>query len=163
VNGADVTGLVGERRREVRARSIELVHPPAPKGVRDFTVPDVRAGLLLAASRRTTVPVAGMRQRIQIAKALTQGADVLLLDEPLAGVDAPVRERVRELLRRLKDEASTAILVATRDPSVARLLEAERILVLVSGEIVESGPTEDVLETPRHPQTRRLVEERRSA
>jgi len=162
LNGTDVSGLRGERRRELRARSIELVHPPAPEGVPDHTVPGARNGLVMSGSRRTTVPVAGMRQRIQIAKALTQRADVLLLDEPLAGVDAPVRARVLELLERLRSGGATAVVVATRDPEVARLV-ADRVVVLDDGEVIESGPADEVLDHPCDPRTRQLVEKRRSA
>lgn len=163
LNGVDVTGCRADLRRQLRARSIELVHPPAPEGVHDSTVPDARTGLLLASSRRTTVPVAGMRQRIQIAKALTQGTDVLLLDEPFVGLETPVRRRVLELLDRLRNESPTAVVVASRDPRVAQLVGARSILVLGSGEVVESGLTDRVIEAPQHPITRGLVEERRSA
>ena len=162
LNGSDVTASTGEQRRAIRARAIELVHPPAPEGVRDLTVPDPRGGLLLSATRRKTVPVAGMRQRIQIAKALTQGADALLLDEPLAGVDPGVRTRVVELLGRLRSGSTTAVVVATRDPDIARLL-ADRIVVLDNGEVIEAGVTDQVLENPRDARTRELVERRRSA
>lgn len=161
LNGTDVSGVGRDRRRELRARSIELVHPPAPEGVRDHTIPGARNGLVMSSSRRTTVPVAGMRQRIQIAKALTHGADVLLLDEPLAGVETPVRARVLELLERLRTGGTTAVLIATRDADVGRL--ADRVVVLHSGEVIESGPADRLLDDPRDPRTRQLVEERRSA
>ncbi len=162
VQGVDVTGASSERRRQLRARSIELVHPPAPDGVRDLTVPGTRAGVLIQAGPRATAPVAGMRQRIQIAKALAQGADVLLLDEPLVGVEHGVRARILELLQRLRTETATAVVVATRDPEVAALV-ADEIVVLDDGEVVEWGPAEQILESPRHHRTGALVEPRRSA
>jgi ABC-type glutathione transport system ATPase component len=162
VQGLDVTGSTSERRRQLRARSIELVHPPAPDGVRDLTVPGTRTGVLIQAGSRATAPVAGMRQRIQIAKALAQGADVLLLDEPLVGVEHNVRLRILELLQRLRAETATAVVVATRDPEVAALV-ADEIVVLDDGEVVESGPAAQILEAPRHHRTRALVEARRSA
>jgi ABC-type glutathione transport system ATPase component len=162
VQGVDVTGAASERRRQLRARSIELVHPPAPAGVRDLTVPGTRTSLLIQAGPGATAPVAGMRQRIQIAKALAQGADVLLLDEPFVGLEHGVRTRILELLRRLRTETGTAIVVASRDPEVARTL-ADQILVLDGGEVVESGPAARILESPRDHRTRALVEARRSA
>ncbi|MGH9017713.1 MAG: ATP-binding cassette domain-containing protein [Acidimicrobiales bacterium] len=161
VQGVDVTGSGSERRRQLRARSIELVHPPAPSGVRDLTVPGSRTGLLIPGGR-ATVPVAGMRQRIQIAKALSQGADVLLLDEPFVGVEHGVRLRIEELLGRLRRETATGVVVASREADVARLL-ADQIVVLDEGRVVESGPAVRVLEAPRHHRTRALVESRRSA
>jgi len=161
VRGVDVTGATSERRRQLRARTIELVHPPAPDGVRDLTVPGTRASLLLQAGSGATAPVAGMRQRIQIAKALAHGADVLLLDEPFVGVEHGVRARILELLQRLRTETETAVVVATRDPEVAAAL-ADDILVL-DGEIIEFGTAAQVLESPRDHRTRALVESRRSA
>ena len=160
VQGIDVTGATSERRRQLRARSIELVHPPAPAGVRDLTVPGSRTGLLLQ-SGGGAAPVAGMRQRIQMAKALSQGADVLLLDEPLLGVEHGVRVRIMELLERLRTGTGTAVVVATRDPEVARAV-ADHILVL-DGEMVEMGPAAQILDSPRENRTRALVESRRSA
>lgn len=160
VLGVDVTGATSERRRQLRARSIELVHPPAPAGVRDLTVPGSRTGILLRAGRGAA-PVAGMRQRIQMAKALSQGADVLLLDEPLLGVEHGVRVRILELLERLRSGTGTAVVVATRDPEVARVV-ADEILVL-DGEMVETGPAAQILDHPRESRTRALVESRRSA
>jgi ABC-type glutathione transport system ATPase component len=162
VQGVDVTGATSERRRQLRARSIELVHPPAPAGVRDLTVPGTRAGLLIQAGPGATAPVAGMRQRIQIAKALAQGADALLLDEPFVGVEHGVRLRILELLERLRTETATAVVVASRDPEVARSL-ADDILVLADGQAIETGPAETILESPRDHRTRALVESRRSA
>jgi peptide/nickel transport system ATP-binding protein len=162
VGGVDVTGATSERRRQLRARTIELVHPPAPDGVRDLTVPGSRAGVLIPAGPGATAPVAGMRQRIQIAKALAHGADVLLLDEPFVGVERGVRARITELLERLRTETETAVVVASRDAEVARAL-ADDVLVLHDGEVIESGPAARVLESPRHHRTRALVEARRSA
>jgi ABC-type glutathione transport system ATPase component len=162
IQGVDVTGATSERRRQLRARSIELVHPPAPDGVRDLTVPGSRASLLIRAGQGASAPAAGMRQRIQIAKALSQGADVLLLDEPFVGVEHGVRARILELLRRLRTETGTAVVVASRDPEVARWL-ADDVVVLDNGEMVETGPAMQILDSPRDHRTRTLVESRRSA
>jgi ABC-type glutathione transport system ATPase component len=162
LRGIDVTGAGRERRRQLRARSIELVHPPAPAGEPDATVPGTRTGMLLQASSGPTAPVAGMRQRIQIAKALTHGADVLLLDEPFVGVEEHVQNRIIELLDRLRGGSETAVIVATRDPEVARAV-ADEILVLDGGNPVEMGPAQRILEAPRHQHSRALIEERRSA
>jgi ABC-type glutathione transport system ATPase component len=130
--------------------------------VRDSTVPGARSGLLLGAGRATTAPVAGMRQRIQIAKALTHGADAVLLDEPFAGVERDVRDRILDLLHRLRTQTDTAIVVASRDPDVAGML-ADRVVVLADGDAVEAGPADQVLGSPRDHRTRALVEARRSA
>jgi peptide/nickel transport system ATP-binding protein len=103
-----------------------------------------------------------MRQRIQIAKALAHGADVLLLDEPFVGVERGVRLRIMELLQRLRTETQTAVVVASRHAEVARAL-ADDIVILDRGEVVESGPAPQILEAPTDHRTRALVEARRSA
>ncbi|MHB8681205.1 MAG: ATP-binding cassette domain-containing protein [Acidimicrobiales bacterium] len=162
LRGSSISGAAPERRRELRARQLELVHPPAPFGAPDPTVGTPRAGVLLGAARNRTLPVAGMRQRIQIAKALTNGADVLLLDEPFAGVEHGVRVRILELLERLRREVGTAVVVASRDPGTVRSL-ADEVLVLHDGVVCEQGPPDMVFGTPSHPQTRALLLDRRSA
>lgn len=162
LHGADITAVTPQRRRSLRSRAIELVHPPAPDGVPDHTVPAGRAGMLLRGPGPEAVPVAGMRQRVQIAKALTATHDVLMLDEPLAGVDGDARDRIIELLQRLRRETRVAVIVATRDVDVAGLL-ADRVAVLSGGRIVESGTVVQVLASPRHDHTRSLLEGRRSA
>lgn len=158
LNGVDVTGVTGQPRRELRSRSIELVHPPAPDGEPDDTVPGARSGVLLRPPQRPAVPVAGMRQRIQIAKALSHRSDVLLLDEPLIGVEHGVRLRILELLRRLRAERNTAVVIATRDVALVRMV-ADHVVVLDDGEAVESGPARSVLDAPRHHCTESLVRE----
>lgn len=139
LRGEQVTGATADRRRQLRARRIELVHPPAPEGEPDATVDRGVQGGLLPVRRLTTVPVAGMRQRIQVAKALTNGTEVLLLDEPLAGLDEPVVARIRELLCRLRHEVGTAVVLASRDGRLCAEL-ADEVLVLDRGQVV--GRTE---------------------
>jgi ABC-type glutathione transport system ATPase component len=148
LHGVDIAGVTPERRRRIRTEAIELVHPPAPDDAPDPTVPGARTGIVLGAARPATVPVAGMRQRIQIAKALTRRADALLLDEPFAGVDDHVRARIVELVDRLRANADTAVLVATRDRDVAADIAYE-VVVLDRGEIVDAGPTDEILSDRR--------------
>jgi ABC-type glutathione transport system ATPase component len=160
LHGVDIAGVSPDRRRRLRTDAIELVHPPADGA--DPTVPGPPGGVVLGAVRRSTVPVAGMRQRIQIAKALTRRTDVLLLDEPLLGVEDYVAERILELVDRLRANGDTAVLVASRDPAVAEAM-ADEVVVLDDGAIVESGPVDEVLDDPNHPRTAALLGARRSA
>jgi len=136
LRGEEVSGATSEVRRQVRARRIELVHPPAPQGEPDPTVARGHKSVLLPITRAATVPVAGMRQRIQMAKALTNATEVLLLDEPFAGVDPAVSGRIRELLRRLRAEIGTAVVLATRDASVCYEL-ADEIVMLDHGAVAD--------------------------
>ncbi|HXX91558.1 MAG TPA: ATP-binding cassette domain-containing protein [Acidimicrobiales bacterium] len=143
LHGVDITGLAPDRRRRLRTEAIELVHPPAPADEPDRTIPATRGGVVLAATR-PTVPIAGMRQRIQIAKALTRRSDALLLDEPLIGLDEAVRTRILELVDRLRTNAHTAILVATRHEEVAVEL-ADHVVVLEHGTVAGRGHPDDLL------------------
>jgi peptide/nickel transport system ATP-binding protein len=81
---------------------------------------------------------------------------LLLADEPVASLDASIRGEILALMRRLVDETGLAILVVTHDLGLAWNI-ADRVAVMYLGRIVETGPTEQILENPRHPYTRALL------
>jgi peptide/nickel transport system ATP-binding protein len=97
----------------------------------------------------------GMAQRALVAMALGGDAPVIVADEPSKGLDSRLVERLSALLRNLT-AAGRALLVITHDMTLARGLGG-RVAVLDGGRLVESGPAEQVLVTPRHPYTRALV------
>ncbi|MEU8726317.1 ATP-binding cassette domain-containing protein [Streptomyces antimycoticus] len=92
----------------------------------------------------------GMRQRVQIAKALANDPPVLLLDEPTTGLDASVAAGVLDLLRGLLAETGVAAVVVSHDFGVIDML-TRRVLVMKHGRVVESGLTDQLLEDPQHP------------
>jgi phosphonate C-P lyase system protein PhnK len=98
----------------------------------------------------------GMRQRLQLAKALANEPPLVLLDEPTTGLDVNVQAAILDLIRELHGQLGVAMLVVSHDLGVIRLL-AQRTLVMYAGHVVESGITEQVLEDPQHPYTQRLV------
>ncbi len=98
----------------------------------------------------------GMRQRVQIAKALATDPRVLLLDEPTTGLDASVAAGVLDLLRSILAESDTAAIVVSHDFSVIETL-TDRTLVMNLGRVVESGLTDQLFADPHHPYTQRLV------
>ena len=98
----------------------------------------------------------GMRQRVQIAKALATGAPVLLLDEPTTGLDASIAAGVLDLLRGLLRERDVAAVVVSHDFAVIEALTA-RSVVMQLGRVVESGLTDQLFHDPHHPYTQRLV------
>src|SRR5262249_43414187 len=97
----------------------------------------------------------GQRQRVAIARALAVEPRVVLADEPTSMLDVSIRIGILNLMLRLKDERDIAILYVTHDLASARY-GADDILVMYAGQIVESGPVDEVLDDPLHPYTRLL-------
>jgi oligopeptide/dipeptide ABC transporter ATP-binding protein len=97
-----------------------------------------------------------MRQRVVIAAALVLEPAVLIADEPVSMLDVSIRAEVLNLLARLADEKSIAVLMITHDLSTVAAY-ADRVAVMYLGRVVETGPTLDVLRAPRHPYTRALL------
>jgi putative phosphonate transport system ATP-binding protein len=101
----------------------------------------------------------GMQQRVQLARALVDPPQLLLLDEPTTGLDPSVQADLLEAVARVADSLGSATIVVSHDLAAVRIL-ASRVLVLHHGRIVEQGITEQVLEDPQHPYTRLLVSSR---
>jgi peptide/nickel transport system ATP-binding protein len=98
----------------------------------------------------------GQRQRVVIAGAMVMEPRLLLADEPVASLDASIRGEILALMRSLVDETGLAILVVTHDLGLAWNI-ADRVAVMYLGRIVETGPTEQILDNPQHPYTRALL------
>jgi peptide/nickel transport system ATP-binding protein len=98
----------------------------------------------------------GQRQRVAIARALAVEPTVLLADEPISMLDVSIRIGILNLMLRLKEERNLAFLYVTHDIASARYV-ADEMLVMYAGQIVEHGPTEEVLQSPLHPYTRLLL------
>ncbi len=98
----------------------------------------------------------GQRQRVAIARALAVRPAVLLADEPVSMLDVSIRLEILNLLLELKDEEQLALLFITHDIASARYF-AEDTLVMYAGQMVEGGPTDAVIEDPKHPYTRLLL------
>ena len=89
----------------------------------------------------------GERQRVAVARALASAPDILLLDEPLAAVDRPLRARIVPFLARLPAATGVPLLFVTHDPHEVLAL-ADHVLVLQGGRVVAQGPPRDVLAAP---------------
>jgi peptide/nickel transport system ATP-binding protein len=98
----------------------------------------------------------GQRQRIAIARVLAVRPSVILADEPVSMLDVSIRLDVLNLLLRLKEEDGLAFLFITHDIASARYF-AEETLVMYAGQMVEGGPTEEVIQNPRHPYSQLLL------
>jgi peptide/nickel transport system ATP-binding protein len=98
----------------------------------------------------------GERQRVAIARALAAGPEVLVCDEITSALDVSVQAVVLELLRELRDDFGLSVIFISHDLGVVATI-AEVVLVLENGSICERGTTNDVLGSPRHPYTQRLL------
>lgn len=98
----------------------------------------------------------GMQQRVQIAKALSNNPPVLLLDEITTGLDLSVQASVLDLVKQLQRELKIGMLLVSHDLGVIRML-ADRTMVMLDGEVVEQGLTDQILEDPQHAYTQQLV------
>lgn len=179
----EITALDANARRKLRIDQLSVVYqdpalgldldvsaggniaePLTAAGWRNFSEIRARARELL---ERTEVPLermddpvatfsGGMRQRVQIAKALANRPPVLLLDEPTTGLDASIAAGVLDLIRDLLDETGVACVVVSHDFNVIQML-TRRSMVMHHGRVVETGLTDQLLEDPQHPYSQRLV------
>ena len=116
-----------------------------------------RVGLSTAlASRYPHELSGGQKQRVAIARALASRPSLLIADEPISALDASAQSAVAGLMRSLVGEAGAGMLFISHDLSVVHTI-TDRVLVMYRGRLKESGPTEEVWNTPRHPYTRALI------
>ncbi|CAB3876987.1 ABC transporter ATP-binding protein [Achromobacter anxifer] len=131
--------LSREQRRERAAQLLERVNLP-----REFL------------DRYAHQFSGGQRQRLCIARALSVNPKVIVADEPVSALDVSVQARVIELMKELQAEMDLSYLFISHDMAVVEKV-SHRVAVMYLGQIVEIGPTQEVLHRPRHPYTQRLL------
>jgi oligopeptide/dipeptide ABC transporter ATP-binding protein len=99
----------------------------------------------------------GMRQRVMIAMATACGPDLLIADEPTTALDVTVQAQILEIMRDLKVELKTAIVLISHDMGVIAGV-SDRVAVMRQGEVVEAGPVDDIFYKPRRDYTRMLLD-----
>lgn len=153
----DPVYTIGDQLIEVLARHMSL----RGRVARDRAVEMLeRVGIASAARRLGQYPhqlSGGLKQRIMIAMALLCKPDVVIADEPTTALDVTVQAQILRLLVSLQKELKMGLLLITHDLGVVARV-AHRVSVMYAGQVVESGPTPQVFESPRHPYTRGLLD-----
>ena len=98
----------------------------------------------------------GQRQRVGFAQALALRPKLILADEPVSMLDVSIRVGILNMMARLREREGVSILYITHDLASARYV-ADRVIVMYAGHVVEIGPTEQLLASPRHPYTQLLL------
>ena len=99
----------------------------------------------------------GMRQRVLIAAAFALEPKLIVADEPTTALDVTVQKQILRLIRGLQSAYGTSVLFVTHDLGVVAQI-CDRVTLLFGGRVVEEGRTDDLLQAPRHPYTRALLE-----
>lgn len=182
LNGRSIVGLKGHQAHD-RARHVQLIFqdPYASLHPRKTVCDLVGVGLkmhglaegyeidrqVLAMLERIGFSVdhmyryphefsGGQRQRISLARALILKPEVVILDEPTSALDVSVQAQMLNLLKELQSEFQLTYLFISHDLGVVRYM-SRTIGVMYLGRIVETGPTQDVFDSPSHPYTRVLL------
>ena len=133
-----------QRKRKARDRAIEMMGlvgiPTAEKRLRDY--PHQFSG--------------GMRQRIMIAIALACKPRLLIADEPTTALDVTIQAQVLELIASLRREMGMSVVLITHDLGVVAE-QCDRVAVMYAGQVIETGRTAEVIESPKHPYTQGLL------
>ncbi|MRR06180.1 MAG: ABC transporter ATP-binding protein [Deltaproteobacteria bacterium] len=138
-----------------------LLHRKLPKRVAKEAAIEMlnKVGIPSPASRYNDYPhqlSGGMRQRIMIAMALSCEPRLLIADEPTTALDVTIQAQILELIDNLKREYGMGLILITHDLGVVAE-RAHRTAIMYAGKIVETGPTEQVLNQPLHPYTEGLL------
>jgi peptide/nickel transport system ATP-binding protein len=131
-------------KRAARERAVELLE--------QVGMPDPRRRLAAYPHQLS----GGQRQRVMIAIALACSPRLLIADEPTTALDVTIEAQILELLHRLQREYRSAMLLVTHDMGVVAET-ADRVVVFYAGQVVEQGPTTQVLRDPQHPYTAALL------
>lgn len=99
----------------------------------------------------------GMLQRVMIAVALSCAPKLLIADEPTTALDVTIQAQILELLKTIREEDGTAILLVSHDLGVIADM-CDRIAVMYAGQVVEEGTAEELFDSPRHPYTQGLLQ-----
>jgi oligopeptide/dipeptide ABC transporter ATP-binding protein len=155
------------RRRATMGERLALKLPPLRSGRRRLDrVMDDRIAAALADTRvpnprkiMNSYPhelSGGMKQRVMIAQALAADPDLLIADEPTTALDVTIQARILDLIAELQERHHAAVLYISHDLSLVRRI-SDRVAVMYSGQLVETGEADEIFASPLHPYTRGLL------
>jgi peptide/nickel transport system ATP-binding protein len=186
LNDIDLVGLNNEEMRKIRGKKISMIfqdptaslNPVLTVGeqlIETFKAHDMgikndsvkqksvdmlkKVGISNPETRLTQYPYefsGGMKQRVMIAIGLANNPELLIADEPTTNLDVTIQAQILELMRKLKKEYSSSILIITHNLGVVSEL-ADRVGVMYAGRIAETGTVEEIFHAPRHPYTQGLI------
>ncbi len=130
------------------------------KAARDYAIKLLqRVGIPEAALRLKEYPhrfSGGMRQRVMVAMAVACTPRLLIADEPTTSLDVTIQAQILDLLRELKEEIGTSVIIITHDLGVIAEM-ADQVAVMYAGLVVENGTVRDIFHSPQHPYTQALM------
>lgn len=135
-------------RPEIRERDAEIIHWLDRVGIVD---PEKR---LNAYPHELS---GGMQQRVMIAMALSCQPGLLIADEPTTALDVTIQKQIMDLLIELRQRLNMSLVLITHNLGIIRGV-ADKVAVMFRGQIVETGPIEEILRSPKHPYTQALLD-----
>jgi peptide/nickel transport system ATP-binding protein len=137
----------------------EAIHLHEPGADADARVTELLERVGIPSARRHQYPhefSGGMRQRVMIALALACGPELIIGDEPTTALDVMTQGQILQLLEELRRDLGLALLLITHDLSVIAET-CDRVAIMYAGQIAEMAPVSDILASPQHPYTERLM------
>ena len=143
------------------AEALALHRPDVSKAGRDDEIVKWldKVGIVDSRKRLHAYPhelSGGMQQRVMIAMALCTQPKLLIADEPTTALDVTIQKQIMDLLAQLRRDLDMSIILITHNLGIIRSV-VDRVAVMFRGEIVETGPVDEVLRNPRHPYTKALL------
>ncbi|MDR1541711.1 MAG: ABC transporter ATP-binding protein [Clostridiales bacterium] len=184
-SGMDVNSLTSKQMQKVRGKDISMIfqdpmtslNPVYTIGNQLMETIRIHTGMPKEQARKRSVTMlslvgisnperrmrqhphelsGGMRQRVMIAMALSCNPKLLIADEPTTSLDVTIQAQILALIKKMRDETGTAIILITHDLGIVTEI-CDRIIIMYAGKIVEKGSVEDIYYRTSHPYTKGLL------
>jgi oligopeptide transport system ATP-binding protein len=184
-DGRDIMGLTAEEVRKIRGKRIAMIFQDPMTSLNPFMkisrqigeITELHLGHSRSQSRDHAIKMlemvgipdarnrvddyphefsGGMRQRVMIAMALSCEPELLIADEPTTALDVTIQAQILELIKKLKSDLGTSVILITHDLGVVAGM-SEKIIVMYAGKVFEQAPTRELFATPANPYTKGLL------